>query len=149
MQLNSGFFYTIAMWKRNPINRVKEGFAVGILVFVSQLHQRFRDWWKKCVQLGLSWTKKYTRQNAVLTEEMLEETGARLEHSPRKSLARLGQQAQVSKTTARRAAKNLHLRPYKITQVQVIEEGDYGRRSKDIWLFYARWCCRTHCHLFH
>jgi hypothetical protein len=47
IHLNSGFFYTIAMWKRNPINHVKEGFAVVILVFVSQLHQRFWDWWKK------------------------------------------------------------------------------------------------------
>jgi hypothetical protein len=35
--------------------------------------------------------KKYTRQNAVLTEETLDETGTRLEHSPRKSLARLAQ----------------------------------------------------------
>jgi hypothetical protein len=73
--------------------------------------------------------KKYTRQNVVLTEETLDEIGARLEHSPRKSLARLAQQAQVSKTTAWRATINLHLRPYKITQVQVIEEGDYGRRA--------------------
>jgi hypothetical protein len=39
--------------------------------------------------------KKYARQNAVLTEETLGEVGARLEHSPRKSQARLAQQAQV------------------------------------------------------
>jgi hypothetical protein len=51
--------------------------------------------------------KKYTRQNAVLTEEMLDEIGARLEHSPCKSLAQLAQQVQVSKTTAWRATKNL------------------------------------------
>jgi hypothetical protein len=73
--------------------------------------------------------KKYTRQNAVQTEETPNETGARLEHSPRKSLARLAQQAQVSKTTAWRATKNSHLRPYKITQVQVIEEDDYRGRT--------------------
>jgi hypothetical protein len=60
---------------------------------------------------------------------MLDKIGARLEHSPRKSLAQLAQQAQVLKTTAWRATKNLHLRPYKITQVQVIEECDYGRRT--------------------
>jgi hypothetical protein len=73
--------------------------------------------------------KKYTRQNAVLTEETLDKTGARLKHSPRKSLARLAYQVEVSKTTAWRATKNLHLWPYEITQVQVIEEGDYGRRT--------------------
>jgi hypothetical protein len=85
---------------------------------------------KKVHSGGSFLEKKYTRQNAVLTEKMLDEIEARLEHLPRKSLARLDQQAQVLKTTAsRRATKNLHLRPYKITQVKVIEEGDYGRRT--------------------
>jgi hypothetical protein len=84
---------------------------------------------KKIRLTGSFLNKKHTRQNAELTEETLDKIGARLEHSPRKSLAWLAQQAQVSKTTAWRATKNLHLRPYKITQVQVIEEGDYGRRT--------------------
>jgi hypothetical protein len=81
------------------------------------------------ISTGSFLDKKYTRQNAVLTEETLDENGARLEHLPCKSLARLAKQAQVSKTTTWRATKNLHLRPIKITQVQVIEEGDYGRRT--------------------
>jgi hypothetical protein len=84
---------------------------------------------KKVRSTGSFLDKKYTRQNAVLTKETPDEIGARLEHSPRKSLARLAQQAQVSKTTALGATKNLHLRPYKIAQVQVIEEGDYRRRT--------------------
>jgi hypothetical protein len=70
---------------------------------------------KKVRSTGSFLDKKYTRQNAVLTEETLDKIGARLEHSPRKSLARLAQQAQVSKTTAWRETKNFHLRPYKIT----------------------------------
>jgi hypothetical protein len=53
--------------------------------------------------------KKYTRQNAVLTEETLDEIGSRLEHSPRKSPARLAQQAQVSKTTAWRATLKTYI----------------------------------------
>jgi DNA-binding MurR/RpiR family transcriptional regulator len=65
----------------------------------------------------------------VLTKETPDEIEARLEHSPHKSLARLAQQAQVSKITACRATKNLHLLPYKITQVQVSEECDYRRRT--------------------
>jgi hypothetical protein len=65
----------------------------------------------------------------VLTKEKPDKIGARLEHEPRKSLARLTKQAQVLKTTAWRATTNLRLRPYKITQVQVIEECDYGRRT--------------------
>jgi hypothetical protein len=84
---------------------------------------------KRVRSAGSFLDKKYTRQNAVLTEETLDEIGARLKYSPRKSLARLAQHVQVSKTTAWRATKNLHVRPYKITQVQVIEECDYGRRT--------------------
>jgi hypothetical protein len=64
---------------------------------------------KKARSNGSFIDKKYTRHNAVLTEEMLDEIGARLEHWPRKSLARLVQQAQVSKTTAWRATKNLYI----------------------------------------
>jgi hypothetical protein len=64
---------------------------------------------KKVHLTGSFFDKKYTRQNALLTEETLDETGARLERSPHKSLAQLAQQAQVLKTTAWRATKNLHL----------------------------------------
>jgi hypothetical protein len=83
---------------------------------------------KKVCSTGSFLYKKYTRQNAVLTEETPDEIGARLEHLPCKSLAWLAQQAQVSKTTAWRATKNLHLRKYKITQVQVTEECNNRRR---------------------
>jgi hypothetical protein len=55
---------------------------------------------KKVHSTGSFLDRKYTRQNAVLTEETLDEIEAKLEHSPRKSLARLAQQAQVSKTAA-------------------------------------------------
>jgi hypothetical protein len=93
---------------------------------------------KKVPSTGSFLDKKYTRQNAVLTEETLDEIRAILEHSPRKSPARLSQQAQVSKTTAWRATKNLHLRPYKIKQVQVIEECDYRRRTHFLnWFLQA------------
>jgi hypothetical protein len=81
---------------------------------------------KKVRSTGSFLDKKYIRQNAVLTEETPDETGARLEHSPHKSLARLTQQAQVSKTRAWRATKNLHLWPYKITQVQVLKKAITG-----------------------
>jgi hypothetical protein len=75
---------------------------------------------KKVRSTGAFLDKKYTRQNDVLTEETLDEIGATLEHSPHNSLARLAGQAQVSKITAWRATKNLHLQPYKIIEVQVI-----------------------------
>jgi hypothetical protein len=68
---------------------------------------------KKVCSIGSFLDKKYIRQNAVLTEEMLDETGARLEHSPRKSLARSAQQAQISRTTGCKVTKNLYLQQFK------------------------------------
>jgi hypothetical protein len=61
-------------------------------------------------------------------EEKLDEIGARLEHLSLKSLIQLVQEAQVSTTTAWRVAKKLCLLPYKIRQVEAIEEGVYERR---------------------
>jgi hypothetical protein len=49
----------------------------------------------------------------VLTEEKLADTGARLEHIPRKSLKHLAEETRVSKSSARMATQLLKLRPYK------------------------------------
>jgi hypothetical protein len=46
--------------------------------------------------------KKCTSENTVLINEKLDETGARPEHSPYKSLTQVSQQVQASMTTARR-----------------------------------------------
>jgi hypothetical protein len=50
-----------------------------------------------------------------LTEEKPDNIGARLERSPRKSLAKLAQEADVSVSSARTATELLKLRPYKMT----------------------------------
>lgn len=44
---------------------------------------------KKVLSTGCVLAKKYTRQSTVLTEEMLHETGFRIEDSPQKSLTQL------------------------------------------------------------
>jgi hypothetical protein len=49
----------------------------------------------------------------MLTEDKLDDIGARLEHTPRKSLKRLAQETGASKSSARRATQLLKLRPYK------------------------------------
>jgi hypothetical protein len=51
----------------------------------------------------------------VLTEENLEDIGARLEHMPRKSLKHLSQETAMSKSSAGRATQLQKLRPYKTT----------------------------------
>jgi hypothetical protein len=49
----------------------------------------------------------------VLTEEKLDDKGARLEHTPRKSLKCVAQETGDSKSNARRSTQLLKLRPYK------------------------------------
>jgi hypothetical protein len=51
----------------------------------------------------------------VLIEEGLHDIGARLEHTPRKSLKYLAQETGVSKSSPRMATQLLKLRPYKTT----------------------------------
>jgi hypothetical protein len=58
--------------------------------------------------------KKQKHKRRVLTEEKLDHIGARLEHTPRKSLGRLAQETGVSNSSARTATQLLKLRPYKI-----------------------------------
>jgi hypothetical protein len=53
----------------------------------------------------------------VLTEEKSDDIGARLEHTPRKSLKHLAQRTGVLKSSARMATQFLKLRPYKTTVI--------------------------------
>jgi gamma-glutamylcysteine synthetase len=66
---------------------------------------------------GLLIDKKQKHKRRVLTEEKLDDIGARLEHTPRKSLKRLAQETGVSKFSARSATKLLKLRPNKTTVI--------------------------------
>jgi hypothetical protein len=66
---------------------------------------------------GLLIDKKQKHKSLVLTEEKLGDIGARLEHTPIKSLKRLTQEAGVSESSARRATELLKLRSYKTTVI--------------------------------
>jgi hypothetical protein len=57
----------------------------------------------------------------VLTKEKLDEVGARLEHTPRKSLKRLVQETGMSKSSARTATQLLKLGPYKTTVIHTLQ----------------------------
>jgi hypothetical protein len=76
--LEHRIFYinSLDICKRNPVDRVKVGLAVSIVVFVLHLHQRFSDWWKKVCSAGSFVEKNHTRQNAVLTEAIKNNTGS-------------------------------------------------------------------------
>jgi transposase len=67
---------------------------------------------------GLLIDKKQKHKRRVLTEEKLDDIGARLEHTPTKSLKHLAQETGVSKSSARTAIQLLKVRPYKATVIQ-------------------------------
>jgi hypothetical protein len=64
----------------------------------------------------------------VLSEEKLKDLGARLEHTPRKSLKHLAQETGVSKSSARRETQLLKLRPYKTRVIQILQPCDPASR---------------------
>jgi hypothetical protein len=74
--------------------------------------------------MGSLLDRKPDRKQTVLTEETLDDTGARLETSLRKSVKQLAQETGVSITSARRATKLLKLHPYKTTVVHALNEHD-------------------------
>jgi transposase len=63
----------------------------------------------KLTTTGLLIDKKAKHTRRVLTEEKLDDIGARLERTPRKSLKRLAQKTGVSKSCARTAIQLLKL----------------------------------------
>jgi hypothetical protein len=69
----------------------------------------------------------------VLIEEKLGDVGARLEHTPRKSLKHLAQETGVSKCSARRTTQLLKLRPYKTTVIHALQACDPASR----WLLQS------------
>jgi hypothetical protein len=79
---------------------------------------------------------KTKHKHRVLTEEKLDDTGARLEHTPRKSLKRLAQETGVSKSSARMATVLLKLRPYKITVIHVLQLHNSASRVS-----FCSWFC--------
>jgi hypothetical protein len=61
-------------------------------------------------------------------------TGARLEHTPRKSLKRLAQETGVSESSVRMGTQLLKLRPYKRTVIHNLQPRDSASRVR-----FCRW----------
>jgi hypothetical protein len=61
----------------------------------------------KMTTTGLSIDKKLNYKCRMLTEEKLDDIGARLQHTPRKSLKRLDQETGLSKSSTRTATQLL------------------------------------------
>jgi hypothetical protein len=74
--------------------------------------------------------KKQNHKLRVLAEENLDDIGARLEHTPRKSLKRLAQQTRVSKSSVRTATQLLKLGAYKTTVIHTLQPRDAAGRVR-------------------
>jgi transposase len=77
---------------------------------------------------GLLIVKKQNHKRRLLTEEKLDDIGARFEHTPRKSLKRLAQEAGVSEYSTRTAKQLLKLRPYRTTVIHDLQPRDPSSR---------------------
>jgi hypothetical protein len=74
--------------------------------------------------VGLITDKKQGHKHRVLTEEKLDDIGARLERAHRKSLKCLSWEAGVSKSSAKSSTQLLKLRPYKTTVMHALQPCD-------------------------
>jgi hypothetical protein len=88
-----------------------------------EFRRKFRDEWvpsrqtihnlvNKLRSTGFLIDKKQKYKRRVLTEEKLDDTGARPEHTPRKSLKSEAQETGVSTSSAWKATQLLMIRPY-------------------------------------
>jgi hypothetical protein len=73
---------------------------------------------------GLLVNKKQKHKCQVLTEEKLDDIGARLEHKSRESLKGQATENGVSKYSARRVTHLLKLRPYKTMVTHALQQHD-------------------------
>jgi hypothetical protein len=100
MLLNSVFFSMNHMWNVVPLESVGENFIVNFPVSQFQAQQESINLLRKSGLLGRFWTRDLLKKFCGLTEEKLDETGARLEHTPHKPLRRLAQETGISKSSA-------------------------------------------------
>jgi hypothetical protein len=74
----------------------------------------------------------------VLTEEKLDDIGATLEYTPRKSLKRLAQETGVSKSSTRTATQLLNFRSYKIRVFNALHPRDSAS-----WVRFCSWSLQS------
>ena len=89
---------------------------------------------KKFETIGSVANKKRNRERTVVTEKTLDEIGASLERTPRKSIPKLAQKVGISESSAHRATKLLKLKPYQCTSVHYLKQCDPVSR-----MHYCEW----------
>jgi transposase len=99
---------------------------------------------------GLLIGKEQKHKRRVLTEEKLDDIGARLQHTTIKSLKRLAQETGVSKSSAGTSTQLLKLRPNKTTVNHALQPPDPASRVHCCSSCSLPWKVRSirNCHSF-
>jgi transposase len=129
--------YKSARKCRRKFRRKSRDERVPVRQTVHNLVNKFRS-------TGLLIDNKQKHKHRVLTEEKLDDIGARLDHTPRKSLKRLAQETEESKSSSRRATQLLKLRPYK-TAVIHARLAAAGSSLQGSFLQFVSTVCRRRC----
>jgi hypothetical protein len=90
--------------------------------------QTIHNLMNKLKTTGLIIDKKQKNKRRVITEEKLNDIGARLEHTPRESQKRLAQESGVSKSNAGTGTQLLKLELYKATVIHTLLACDPASR---------------------
>ena len=125
------FMYDNCVKYREVVTRFKTQFAdvnPSNRDTVRRLANKFRE-------TGSVLDKALRVTTYVLKEDKLGEIRERPKHTPTKCLRRLGQETGISKSTAWRGTKLLHMKPYKITIVHELLPRDPEMRLRFTWLF--------------
>jgi transposase len=80
--------------------------------------------------MGLLIDKKQKHKHQVLTDEKLDDIGARLEHTSRKSLKHLAQETGVPNSSTEVATQLLKLRSYKMAEINALQPHDSASRVR-------------------
>ena len=99
---------------RNSHSETRRKFRVKFQDDLCLIPVQLVDRLKDSRKTGSIKNRKVNHRRHVLTEEILDEIGERLEHTPKKSLKRLSQETGVSVSSAQRATKllKLHIATY-------------------------------------
>jgi AraC-like DNA-binding protein len=104
-------------WNMDLLESVGEYIGVNFVKSSQQTNNSLFGDWLRSTELLID--KKRKNKRWVLADDKLDDIGAILEHTPRKSLKRLAQEIGMSKSSARRATQLLKLRSYKTTVIHV------------------------------
>jgi hypothetical protein len=114
------------MWNTDLLESVSENFDINFVMKEFTAGKQSIIWWIN-VDNGTLNRQETKHKRLVLADEKSDDTGARLEHTPRKSLKRLAQETGASESSARSWTQFLKLKTYKPPVIHALQPSDLAR----------------------